>query len=121
MVNRALIVDDDAVSLVVLRHMLSAQGFDVIEASSVNEALEILEHAHVDLVVCDYLMPGRNGLDLLEELGATAPPFVLLTGTLTRERLDDPRVAGVDAYVTKPVSTEELRQVTATYALPAAA
>lgn len=121
MVNRALIVDDDAVSLVVLRHMLSAQGFDVIEAQSANEALEILSHAKVDVIVCDYLMPGHNGLDLLEALGSAAPPFVLLTGTQTRDKLDDDRVAGVAAYVTKPVSTEELRQVTSPYALPAAA
>lgn len=119
--SRVLVVDDDAVSRVVLRHMLAAQGFDVIEAHSVKGALEILEHAYVEFIVCDYLMPGRNGLDLLEALGAAAPPFVLLTGTLTRDQLDDPRVARVAAYVTKPVSTEELRCVTAELTMPQAA
>ncbi len=121
MVSRVLVVDDDAVSRVVLQHMLGAQGFEVLEAHSVDEALEILSGASVDLVVCDYLMPDRNGLDLLEALGNDAPPFVLLTGTLARERLNDDRVAGVDAYITKPVSTEELRRVTQPYAAPLAA
>lgn len=119
--SRVLVVDDDAVSRVLLRHMLSAQGFDVIEGSSVSEALEILNHAYVDLIVCDYLMPHQNGLDLLEILGSAAPPFVLLTGTRTRDQLDDARVDAVTAYLTKPVSTEELRNITAPFAMPQAA
>ena len=98
--------------------MLTAQGFDVIEADSVDEANSILDIAQVELVVCDYLMPGKNGLDLLEALGDAAPPFILLTGTLTREKLNDPRVAGVFEYVTKPVSTEELRRITAPFVTP---
>lgn len=119
--SRVLVVDDDAVSRVVLRHMLSAQGFDVIEATSVDEALEILSHAYVDLIVCDYLMPQRNGLDLLEAIGSDSAPFVLLTGTRTRDQLNDSRVESVTAYLTKPVSTEELRQITAPFVMPQAA
>ncbi len=119
--SRALIVDDDAVARVVLRHMMTAQGFDVIEASSADDAQEILDTACVEVIVCDYLMPGRTGLDLLESLGKDAPPFVLLTGALNRTDLGDSRVDGVSAYITKPVSTEELNRVTAPYIGPLAA
>lgn len=117
-----LIVDDDRVSRVLLRHMLEAQGREVVEADSVDEALRILSESGeavsnsavsnscFQLVICDYVMPDRNGLDLLEALPQRLP-FVLLTGELRECDLDDVRVAGVAAYLTKPVSSSELEHV----------
>ena len=117
-----LIVDDDRVSRVLLRHMLEAQGREVVEADSVDEALRILSESGeavsnsavsnscFQLVICDYVMTDRNGLDLLEALPQRLP-FVLLTGELRECDLDDVRVAGVAAYLTKPVSSSELEHV----------
>ena len=105
----ALIVDDDLVSRLVLRHMLTGLGFDVVEADSVDTALEAL-HDGIELIVCDYQMPYRDGLDLLESIDGKIP-FVLLTGVLERDELADQRVALVTAYLTKPVSSEELASV----------
>ncbi len=112
----ALIVDDDIVSRLVLRHMLNGHGFDVVEADSVESAL-VEVHTRIDLIVCDYQMPERNGLDLLENLDSPIP-FVLLTGVLDRAELNDERVNLVTAYLTKPVSSDELSQVIASVTGP---
>lgn len=106
-----LIVDDDTISRMLLQHMVRAQGYTVIEADSVDPALEILHSESVSLVICDYVMPDRDGLDLLEAMPDPSVPFVLLTGAFDEAQLADPRVEGVAAYLTKPVASDLLQQV----------
>ncbi len=107
----ALIVDDELVSRLVLRHMLERQGVAVVETDSADQAAEYLALHAVDLIVCDYVMPDKTGLDLISMLPADHAPFVLLTGELRKDDLDDERVAEVNAYLTKPVASDELRAV----------
>lgn len=99
--------------------MLERQSHSVVDADGVDTALAILDAAPdpaIDMIVCDYMMPNRNGLDLLEARlastdGQLAVPFVLLTGELRRDDLNDDRVHDVTAYLTKPVSSRELERV----------
>lgn len=91
-----------------LRHMLERQGFDVIDTDSVSSATTELATASVDIIVCDYLMPEATGLDLLASLPDPHQPFILLTGELRKDDLDDDRVDAVTTYLTKPVGTDEL-------------
>lgn len=106
-----LVVDDDPVSRLVLCHMLQQQGFETEEADSAKAALAIYR-PDISLILCDYIMPEASGLDLLESLPDTRPPFILLTGELRREDFGDPRVTELDGYLTKPVGSEELRAAT---------
>ncbi len=106
-----LVVDDDTISRMLLQHMVGAQGYTVLEADAVDPALAILESEPVDLVICDYVMPEKDGLDLLEAMPDPSIPFVLLTGALDQSDLADPRVEGVAAYLTKPVASELLQDV----------
>ena len=111
-----LVVDDDPVSRYLLRHMLEREGHEVVDVDGVTEALAVLAKGSenhpppIDLIVCDYLMPERNGLDLLAER-TSRQPFVLLTGQFHRADLADDRVGEVSAYLTKPVASDELRRV----------
>lgn len=110
-----LIVDDDPVSLLLAEHVLRAGGHDVTTAVDVDSAVAATQDTAFDVIVCDYMMPGGTGLDLLEQLTATlepgCPPFVLLTGVSEAEDLDDPRVELTSAYLTKPVQSDELLAV----------
>lgn len=115
--RQVLVVDDDPVSRTVLRIMLERLDLTVLEADSVAAATAQLEIHEVDLVLCDYAMPGANGLDLLAEFPHLAQRFVLVTGTTERSELNDDRVGGVDAYLTKPVGSDELRQLISSYHL----
>lgn len=106
-----LVVDDDPVSRLVVCHMLQQLGFSTEEADSAPAAREIFR-PDLDLILCDYIMPGESGLDLLDSLPEPRPPFILLTGEVRLEDFGDPRVAELSGYLTKPVGSDELRAVT---------
>lgn len=108
-VAKALIVDDDMVALIVVRHMLQSAGLDVTQAANVQAARKHLETDDFDIIISDYLMPDATGLELLAD--AAGRPFVLLSGVIERGDVTDPRLSDVTAHLTKPVSTEELRSV----------
>jgi len=63
--NAILFVDDELVILTALKIVFSREGFQVLTATSGEEALNILEHEHVDVVVSDERMPGISGIELL--------------------------------------------------------
>jgi PAS domain S-box-containing protein len=80
---KVLHVDDDDCFLTVSKQILEMQGNIKVEtATYVDEAFENLKQSHYDVVVSDYEMPGKNGLQFLEELRkmANSPPFILFTG-----------------------------------------
>jgi len=80
---KVLHVDDDACFLKVSKQILEMENKIKVEtAISVDEAFENLKQFHYDVVVSDYEMPGKNGLQFLEELkeSAKCPAFILFTG-----------------------------------------
>ena len=106
---RILVVDDDANVRTLLRRMLTMEGYDVEEAVDGPSAMEKVGAWAPDLLLLDIMMPGQDGLDVLEGLRRTsAVPVILLTAT--SEEAD--RVLGfrfgADDYVVKPFSTAEL-------------
>ena len=110
-----LVVDDDAVSRLVIEHILQGGGHQTVAVESAEEAEAHLATSAdpVDAIVCDYMMPGATGLDLLEKLAGDDGdvPFVLLTGISEADDLDDSRVEAVSGYLTKPVQSVELLEL----------
>ena len=101
---RVLHVDDDQVFLKVAKQCLEMQGeIDVDTASSVDEALEKLKKTDYDVIVSDYQMPDKNGLEFLKEIrekGDTVP-FIVFTGKGREEVVIKALNLGVDQYVDK--------------------
>ena len=106
---RILVVDDDATVRTLLRRMLTIEGYDVDEAADGPSALEKVTGWAPDLLLLDIMMPGQDGLDVLESLRRTsAVPVILLTAkTEEADRVLGFRF-GADDYVCKPFSTAEL-------------
>jgi two-component system cell cycle sensor histidine kinase/response regulator CckA len=108
-----LVVDDEAVSLMMASHITQRAGYEVVQARSVAEALEVLGNADVkiDMVISDFMMSGGTGLDLLEAVPDPNIPFVLLTGVMEISEFEDARVERVTAYLTKPFASHALLDV----------
>jgi CheY-like chemotaxis protein len=108
-----LVVDDEAVSLMMVSHVTQQAGYEVVQASSVAEALNVLANADVkvDLVVSDFMMAGGTGLDLLEDMPDPNIPFVLLTGVMDISEFEDTRVERVTRYLTKPFASHAVLDV----------
>ena len=105
-----LIADDDPRLLKMLQRTLSYEGFRVFSASDGNAALAEM-HAHrPDLVVLDWLMPGLDGLGVLERMRATGDKTLVLM--LTARDAVENRVegleSGADDYLIKPFAPAEL-------------
>jgi DNA-binding response OmpR family regulator len=111
-VKRVLIVDDDPNVVEVIAANLEAEGYQVETAVDGGDAWERLIAEPPDLVVLDWMLPGRNGLDLLADLRRHPQtrhiPVVLLTAKARDEEIWAGWQAGADYYLTKPFKVEQL-------------
>lgn len=107
-----LIVDDSKLARIVVGKAVAAlqPEWSRIEAGNADEALAVLTAQPVDVVVIDFNMPGKNGLDLAEELRARYPdmPIALATANVQDEVIGRARAAGV-TFVPKPITEDGLR------------
>ncbi len=108
--GRVLLVDDEPDNLVVLRGFLEDE-WEIVEARSGAEALQLLAHADFDLVLTDHRMPGLTGVELLESLRTTHPDTA---GILITAFSDTPLLisainrAAVFRHLKKPWEPDEL-------------
>ena len=104
-----LIVDDEPQIRRVMRTTLSSNGYSVIEASSGEEALEMMRKERPELVLLDVNMPGMSGLEVCREIRDQSEIAIIM---LTVRNSEHDKVlaldAGADDYVVKPFSIEEL-------------
>jgi len=109
-VIRILLVDDESAIRRALRPPLLELGFQVVEASRGEEALQMLRAGAFDVVLLDVNMPGIGGIETLRRIRAFAPrlPVLILTVRDQEEDKVEALEIGADDYVTKPFSTREL-------------
>jgi two-component system phosphate regulon response regulator PhoB len=107
-----LIADDEAPLRALVRATLDTGRLRILEAVDGEEALTLTRTEQPDLILLDWSMPGRTGLDVARELRrdpATAEiPIVMLTARTTAFDHDAADAVGVDAYMTKPFSPRAL-------------
>lgn len=112
-IERVLVVDDSKLQRKILSSSLKRWGFDVTEAGSGREALEICREERPDLVLSDWMMPGMNGLEFCQEFRALPGDqygyFILLTSKSDKDEVARGLDAGADDFLTKPVNAPELR------------
>ena len=111
---KVLIVDDEESIRISLAGILSDEGFEPKTASDGTQALAFLREAGFDaapdLVLLDIAMPGRDGIEILQELRATWPelPVVMMSGHGTIETAVRATRLGAFDFIEKPLSIEKL-------------
>lgn len=114
MKKRILLVDDEAGIRASLKVVLEP-AYEILSASSAQEGLDIFRRASPDLILLDIIMPGMDGLALLETIRKEDIhiPVIMLTGTKTVKTAVDAMKLGAADYLTKPFDVDELRLVVA--------
>jgi len=111
--HRLLLVDDDAVLLETLTHLLQSEGFEVKAALSGEEAESLLKKAKppFDLVLTDLVMPGRSGMDVLDTALNVNPgcTVLVLTGFGSVREATEAVDRGAYGLVNKPLQLEPFR------------
>ena len=107
--RRILVVEDDRLSLTVLRQLLTAQGYEILQSS---EGWDGINRARNDLIVMDIKLPDISGFDatlLLKRDDQTKGiPIIAVTACVTPEDKATALKSGCDAYVAKPVNIGNL-------------
>ncbi|WP_017302512.1 response regulator transcription factor [Nodosilinea nodulosa] len=110
--STVLVVDDDAIMQLALTRRLQDQGFDVVNATSGEEALEMLMTKTADVVVSDVMMPGMSGFEFCHLLRSRPEgemvPFIFLTNLGELTNRVQGHLLGADDYLVKPFSAQEL-------------
>lgn len=109
---KILVIDDDITVQLVLVHLLEREGHQVNTATDGATGMQLAKQQHPDAIVCDWMMPGLDGLEVCRQVNAdpdlATTFFILLTA---REDVGD-RVKGLDAgadeFLSKPIEAEEL-------------
>jgi signal transduction histidine kinase len=109
--RKILVVDDDRLNSRILSAILKSEGYEVLVASSGEEALQGYDKFLPDLVLLDVIMPGINGFETCRELrkrhGETTAPVVFITAKSESDDVVEGLTAGGVDYLPKPFRAKE--------------
>lgn len=109
-----LVVDDDEAIRRVVRTVLEADGFEVVEAADGPAALLLIDAIMgkgPDAVVLDIMMPGIDGIEVCRRIDHDKTKVIMLSARDDADTRERAAAAGADAYLTKPFSAIELLDV----------
>lgn len=114
--KKLLIVDDDGEIRKLLKVTFGYGKYEVLEAVSGAQALEIAKHVSPDVIILDVMMPGISGIEVCKTIKAdpalSKSIVIMLTALNLNEDLGTGLDAGADYYLTKPFNPSELIRIT---------
>lgn len=109
---KVLYIEDNPENRLLVRRILQADGFTVLEAQDATQALQLLEEEIPDLILMDINMPDMDGFTLTTRLkntpGINRVPIVALTANVMRGDRERSLEAGCDGYIQKPIDVDNL-------------
>lgn len=105
--SSVIIADDDPSILLLLKHILLAEGYSVTEVNNGADAIEQCDNNQYDLAILDIVMPDMNGIEVCKTLRrrtSNTPPILMLTSLDDDISVDKAFTAGATDYITKPIN-----------------
>ena len=107
---RILVVEDNDMNMQLVEFLLEEGGYDIVKATSGEEALAITREAAPDLILMDIHLPGMDGLSVVRAMKADTRtarvPILALTAHAMRGDKDRFLEAGCDGYISKPIDVK---------------
>jgi len=107
-----LYVEDNADNRLLVRRVLLAEDYSMLEARNAHEALNVLKTEHPDLILMDINMPDMDGYTLTAKIksmpGLERVPILALTANVMRGDKEKTLEAGCDGYIQKPLDVDQL-------------
>ena len=110
MANKALVIDDDKVTLELLTFQLESEGFEVTTAESGEVGLGLIKQNDFDVILTDLHLPDVSGIGLVKTSKEIAPQteIIMITGDGSNDRAIEATKAGAFWYLEKPLDFDEL-------------
>ena len=117
---KLLIADDSKAMRLVIGHMLRQAGFrghEIVEAADGAEALGLARNQRPDVILSDWNMPNKNGIEFLQELRADGDktPFGFVTTEVSQEMRELAESSGAAFLIGKPFTPEDFQRALETY------
>lgn len=110
--SKILVIDDDTIILNLLSIHLERNGYKVFTAFNGSEGIKLAKEIKPDLILCDILMPGMNGFEVLNKIQSDKEteliPFIFISAVQEREQIREGINLGADDYLTKPIDIKDL-------------
>ncbi len=109
---KVLVADDSGVMRkIIIRSLISVGVTDIVEAANGQEAIDKFKETPVDLILTDWNMPEKSGLDVVVEIRATGSlvPIIMVTTESQKGKVISAIQAGGNDYLTKPFDADDLR------------
>jgi formate/nitrite transporter len=108
--GRMLIIDDEDVVLESCRKIFSEEGYSVVTINNPAEGLTLIKDSFFDVILCDWKMPGFDGMDVVEEIDKRSPDsvIVMISGYPTTSRATEAMKRGAMDYIAKPFTPDEI-------------
>ena len=107
-----LYVEDNPDNRLLVRRVLLAEGYSLVEAKDADEAIGVLNNSHPDLILMDINMPGVDGYTLTTQIksmpGFERVPIIAITANVMRGDRERTLQAGCDGYIQKPIDIDQL-------------
>jgi len=107
-----LYIEDDSNNRILVRRVLMAEGYDVVDAANATQALDTLQRIRPDLILMDINMPEVDGYTLTHQIksmpGFASIPIVAVTANVMRGDRERSLEAGCDGYIQKPIDIDTL-------------
>ena len=113
MAEKMLIIDDEEIVLKSCRKIFEAEGFEVVTTANPQEGLKLVSEKTFDVILCDWMMPGFDGMDVVEEIDKSSPnsAVVMISGYPSVGRATEAMKRGAMDYLPKPFRPEEIIEV----------
>lgn len=117
--KNVMVVEDNEKNRKLMRVVLKAKGYNVIEATTGEEALNLLKNQKPNIILMDIQLPGIDGLTLIKQIKADSVtkeiPIIAVTAYAMKG--DEQKIldTGCEAYMSKPINTQELPLVIEKY------
>ena len=110
MVNKALVIDDDAATLDLMKFNLKSEGFEVTTADRGEKGIKLVEDNDFDIILTDLNMPDFDGIEMVRRCKELSPEteIIMITGFSSTEKAIEATKAGAFYFLEKPVEFEEL-------------
>ncbi|MGE5399871.1 MAG: LytR/AlgR family response regulator transcription factor [Ignavibacteriales bacterium] len=110
--SKILVIEDDINIIQLIKDFLEAEGFEVYTSSNGEDGIVLARNIVPDLIICDILMPGISGFDVIsclaKEKATAVIPFIFLSAKVERTDVRQGMNLGADDYLTKPFKLDEL-------------
>ncbi|VAX30209.1 hypothetical protein MNBD_NITROSPIRAE03-1436 [hydrothermal vent metagenome] len=111
--GRVLVIDDEAIVRISCQRVLTPEAYDVVATSRGDEAIELLENEHFDVVLTDLKMPDMDGFEVLKIIKERWPDIqvIIITGYGTISTAVEAIKLGAFEYIEKPFTPEDILRV----------